>query len=96
MIRKRGESCGIKFIDISRSDFGFIDGNFDIEMIGEFNGQETFGIDTFREMYNKMGFTKIVKFSKLPIIRNIFEYSYRVFASYIRPRLPKRKTNGKV
>ena len=90
-VRKKGEACGIEFIDISSSDFGFADRDYDTEMIGEFGGQETVGIETFRLMYEKMGFKKAVCFSRLPVIKQAFDTGYYVFARWIRPRLPKRK-----
>ena len=89
-VRKKGEACGIEFVDISSPDFSFADRDFETEMIGEFDGQETVGIETFRLMYEKMGFKKSVAFSRLPIIRNAFNAGYYVFAHYIRPYLPKK------
>ena len=89
-VRERGEACGIEFIDISNSDFGFADRDYDTEMIGEFGGQETVGIETFRLMYEKMGFSRSVAFSRLPIIRNAFNFGYYVFAHWVRPHLPKK------
>ena len=68
-IRKRGESCGIEFIDINTADF---DEKYSKEMIGCFDGEETIGIETFRQMYEKMGYTRIVKFSRLPVIKHFF------------------------
>ena len=91
-IRKKGEACGIEFIDISSPDFAFADRDYESEMCGEFEGEETVGIETFRLMYEKMGFTKSVAFSRLPVIRNVFNTGYYVFAHWIRPRLPRRKT----
>ena len=90
-IRKRGESCGIEFIDISSSDFNHV-GDFETEMIGEFDGRETSGAETFRKMYEKLGFKRSVAFSRLPVIRWVFDLGYKIFAHKIRPRLPKRKT----
>ena len=89
-VRKKGEACGIEFIDISSSDFGFADRDYDTEMIGEFGGQETVGIETFRLMYEKMGFTRLVSFSRLPVVRNIVNVGYKIFAYGIRPYLPKK------
>ena len=89
-IRKRGEACGIEFIDISSPDFAFADRDFESEMRGEFGGEETVGIETFRLMYEKMGFKKSVAFSRLPVIRNVFNAGYYVFAHCIRPYLPKK------
>ncbi len=90
-IKKKGEACGIRFIDISSADFGFADRDFESEMIGEFNGQETSGIETFRLMYEKMGFRKTVWVSRLPVIKQVFNAGYYAFAHWIRPRLPKKK-----
>jgi predicted DCC family thiol-disulfide oxidoreductase YuxK len=86
-IRRRGESCGIEFVDISSGDFS---DEYDKEMIGNFAGEKTVGIETFRQMYEKMGFKKSVAFSRLPIIRQAFDCGYKIFAYGIRPYLPKR------
>ena len=53
-IRKRGEACGIEFVDISSPEFDQ-QGDYDTEMIGEFGGEETSGAETFRKLYEKMG-----------------------------------------
>lgn len=89
-IRKRGEACGIEFVDISSSDFDNA-GDYETEMIGEFGGQKTVGIETFRQMYEKMGFRKSVAFSRLPVVKQLFNASYWVFAHCIRPYLPRKK-----
>ena len=90
-IRKKGEACGIQFVDISSPDFGFADRDFETEMRGEFDGEETAGIETFRMMYEKMGFKKSVYVSRLPVIKSVFDVGYYMFAHWIRPHLPKRK-----
>lgn len=91
-IRKKGEACGIEFVDISSSDFDSAGRDFESEMIGEFGGEETSGIETFRMMYEKMGFKKSVYVSRLPVIRSILNAGYYVFAYWVRPNLPKKKT----
>lgn len=91
-IRERGEACGIEFVDISSPDFAFADRDFESEMRGEFSGEETVGIETFRQMYEKMGFSKSVAFSRLPIVRNFFNAGYYVFAHWVRPYLPKKRS----
>ena len=88
-IRKRGESCGIEFVDISSGSFSE---EYDKEMIGTFKGEKTIGVETFRSMYEKMGFKKSVAFSRLPIIRQVFDCGYKVFAYGIRPYLPKKRS----
>ena len=89
-IRKRGEACGIEFIDISDVNFDHAD-DYETEMIGEFDGSKTVGAETFRRMYEKMGFKKSVWFSRLPVVRIVFNTGYYIFAYGIRPYLPKRK-----
>ena len=91
-IRKRGEACGIVFVDISISNFDNA-GDYETEMIGEFDGNKTIGAETFRKMYEKMGFKKSVAVSRLPVLKQIFNASYHIFAYWIRPHLPKRDKN---
>ena len=90
-VRKRGEECGIEFIDISAEDFEGCREEFEKEMIGWFDQKATKGPETFRLMYEKMGFHKSVKISRLPIVRNVFNAGYYVFAYAIRPYLPRKK-----
>lgn len=89
-IRKRGEACGIDFVDISDEEFRSNGKDFDTEMIGEFGGKETSGAETFRQLYLKMGFEKSVAFSRLPVVRNLVDAGYYIFSRWIRPNLPKR------
>ena len=89
-IRKRGEACGIEFVDISSSDFNNA-GDYETEMIGEFDGSKTVGAETFRKMYEKMGFKRAVFVSRLPILKQLFNAGYYVFAYWLRPYLPKKK-----
>ena len=43
------------------------------------------------KMYEKMGFTSLVSFSRMPVIRNVVNAGYMIFAYGIRPYLPKKK-----
>ncbi len=88
-IRKKGEACGIEFVDISGRDFDNA-GDYETEMIGEFAGSQTVGVETFRAMYEKMGFKKLVFFSRLPLVRHVVDIGYKIFAYGIRPYLPKK------
>ena len=60
-------------------------------MIGEFDGTRTVGAETFRKMYERMGFRKTVAFSRLPIVKQIFNAGYWIFAYCVRPYLPRKK-----
>ena len=64
--------------------------DYEKEMIGWFNSKATKGPETFRLMYEKMGFKRAVWFSRLPVIRRLFDGSYWVFAHLIRPHLPQK------
>ena len=90
-IRKRGEKCGINFIDISDPNFKKGGNYYDTEMVGEFEGKQTIGAETFRQMYYKLGFKRSVAFSRLPIIRQLFNGGYWIFAHLIRPNLPRKR-----
>ena len=94
-IRKRGEACGIEFVDISSEEFknskNKVWNDFDTEMVGEFNEDVTVGMETFRRMYEKMGFRRTVGFSRLPVIREMFNLGYHVFAHWVRPYLPRKR-----
>ena len=93
-IRKRGEACGIEFVDISTEEFKKNRDNpslYEVEMVGEFGDDVTIGIETFRCMYEAMGYKRAVGFTRLPVIREVFNLGYYAFAHWIRPRLPKRK-----
>ena len=89
-IKSRGEACGIEFVDISDPSFN-LSGDYETEMIGEFDGKQTIGADTFRLMYEKMGFKKSVAFSRFPVVKQIFNVGYWIFAHCVRPCLPRRK-----
>tara|TARA_B100000700_G_scaffold320108_1_gene416728 strand:+ start:1158 stop:1499 length:342 start_codon:yes stop_codon:yes gene_type:complete len=89
-IRKKGEVCGIEFVDISSSEFKS-SGDYSSEMIGEFDGSQTVGVETFRKMYEKLGYTRTVQLSRLPLVRNFVNVGYKIFAYVIRPYLPKKK-----
>ena len=58
-LRKKGEKCGIEFVDIADKDFDNPD-PYMIEMIGEFDGEETIGAETFRKMYETLGFENLI------------------------------------
>ena len=94
-IRKQGEACGIEFVDISSDEFedstNKVWNDFETEMIGEFDGNVTIGIETFRRMYDAMGYKRAVRFSRLPLIKEMFNLGYHVFAHWVRPYLPRKR-----
>ena len=89
-IRKKGEACGIEFVDISDNDFEGNGRDYDTEMVGEFDGKETIGVETFRKMYERMGYRRTVAVTRFPVIKQLINAGYWVFAHVIRPRLPRK------
>ena len=89
-IREKADQCGIELIDINSPNFREDISEYSVEMIGEFDGEETIGADTFRALYEKLGYKKLVSLSRKPVIRDIVDMSYFVFSHYIRPSLPKK------
>ena len=61
-------------------------GKIDAEL---WEGQHRDG--AFRKMYETIGFKRIVWFTRLPIVKQIVDFGYHIFAYYIRPWLPKKK-----
>lgn len=88
LLRKHNPNCDIDFVKISELPD---QAPYMQEMIGEFKGQRTSGPDTIRFIYDELGFHKLVNFSRLPVIKQLFDLGYRIFAYGIRPILPKRK-----
>ena len=90
-IRKRGEACGIEFVDISDPEFAGDGADYETPMMGEFNGEPTVGVETFRTMYERMGYRKSVAVSRFPVIKQLVDLGYLGFAYGIRPYLPKKR-----
>lgn len=88
VLRKKHPNCNLEFVKISDLPD---QAPYMKEMIGEFNGKCTSGPDTIRFIYSELGYHNFVKISRLPVVRQLFNIGYRIFAYGIRPFLPKRK-----
>ena len=88
ILKKKHPNCSLDFVKISDLPD---QAPYMQEMIGEFEGKKTSGSDTIRFIYQELGYHRLVKFSKLPVIKQVFDLGYLVFAYGIRPILPKRK-----
>jgi len=86
-LKRNNPECNIEFINISSLDnkAAYMD-----QMVGEFDGKKTVGPDTIRRMYYELGHHQLVTITKLPLIKQIFNLSYKIFAYFVRPFLPKR------
>lgn len=88
VLRKKNPNCEIEFVRISDLPEK---APYMKEMIGDFQGLKTTGPETIRSIYAELGYHKLVKFSRLPVVKQAFDLGYRLFAYVIRPLLPKRK-----
>lgn len=87
VLKKKHPNCNLDFVKISELPDS---APYMKEMIGAFNGKRTSGPDTIRSIYEELGYPRLVRFSRLPMIKQIFNIGYRIFAYGIRPLLPKR------
>ncbi len=82
-------------IDISAADFspesyGKTQDWFDSAMRIRLDGEWKSGVESFRQIYGKLGFKKSVAVSRWPVISQILGAGYWSFAK-IRPHLPGRR-----
>jgi predicted DCC family thiol-disulfide oxidoreductase YuxK len=92
-IRRRDQKRdnSIKFIDITEPSFNAENYGFTLqEAVASMHGFDTqgkiiTGVEVFRQMYAAVGLGWVLSFTRLPIIRNIANFAYKLFA-YIRPR----------
>lgn len=84
MIRRQDKSKKLELTDISRSDFSSDDFSLDTlmrEIHGRMpNGEYVKGVEVFREIYQRIGFSGIVASTRLPVIRQLLDVAYRCFA----------------
>lgn len=76
----------IRFTDISAADFdaaehGKTHDDFMAEIHGRLaDGSWIIGVEVFRQLYAAIGFGPVIWISRLPGIRGLLEWSYRLFA----------------
>ena len=76
----------IRFTDISAADFeaaavGMTDETLMAEMHGRLpNGTWLRGVEVFRRMYAAVGFGPLVFLSRLPLISQVLDWGYAIFA----------------
>ena len=85
MIRRKDKRSRLKLTDIAAANFKADDGKDLHELMKEIhgrhpNGDFVTGVDVFREIYSRIGFGWLVKVSRLPILRQLLDVAYSVFA----------------
>ena len=84
MIRRHDRSQSLKLTDIAAPEF--ISDDFPLETLmreihGRMpDGKYVTGVEVFREIYRRMGFSRIVWSTRLPVVRQLLDIFYRVFA----------------
>ena len=97
-IRRRDEKRenSIEFIDITEPGFTAENYGFTLqEAVASMHGLDAqgkiiTGVEVFRQMYAAVGLGWVLSFTRLPIIRNLANLSYKIFA-YFRPRFSSFK-----
>ena len=95
MVRRKDKHGRLKLTDIAATDFQQVPGKDLHELMKEIhgrnvNGEFVTGVDVFREIYSRLGLGWLVKISRLPILRQILDVGYRVFA-YLRFKHASRR-----
>lgn len=80
MIRRQDKSKKLRLTDISQSNFSSDDFSLDTlmrEIHGRMpNGEYVKGVEVFREIYHRIGFSGIVASTRLPVIRELLDVAY--------------------
>ena len=98
MIRKLDRAHVIWFSDIANKDFNAADwGKNTSQLMAEIharkpNGEWLIGVETFRAIYHAIGFRRLVRLSRLPVINFALNWGYKYFAKN-RLRLTGRCTD---
>ena len=86
MLRKRDHCCRIRFTDIAAADFDPSALGLDLATLmagihGRLPGGELVtGVEVFRRLYAAVGFERLVALSRLPVISQVLDAAYAVFA----------------
>ena len=86
MLKRLDKGLRIKFSDIANAEFNMseIDASWSDLMNSIHgrlpNGRLIKGVEVFRRLYSAVGFGALVKISRLPLITNLLDLSYKIFA----------------
>ena len=102
MIRRKDKMHRLKLTDISNPDFAsndFSNESLMREIHGRLpSGEYVKGVEVFREIYQRLGFSKFVAPTRLPGIRHLLDLAYRCFAflrfRHAMHRINKSKPNN--
>ncbi len=77
----------VEFIDIASPDFESVDRHGQAQLMSQIHartsdGNWVVGADAFRLVYRTLGFRSLVWLSELPLICQLINVAYRIFARY--------------
>jgi predicted DCC family thiol-disulfide oxidoreductase YuxK len=99
-LMKRDKKLNVKFTDIADSEFDAeLLGKTQAELMARIHGRLPDGtwiegVEVFRRLYSAVGMGWLVAPTRLPLVRNLLDLGYRIFARY-RLRLTGRCESGK-
>ena len=85
MLKRLDKELRIKFSDIANAEFNMseIDASWSDLMNSIHgrlpNGRLIKGVEVFRRLYSAVGFGALVKISRLPLITNLLDLSYKIY-----------------
>jgi predicted DCC family thiol-disulfide oxidoreductase YuxK len=86
-VRKRDGESKIRFVDISDPNFDAeaVTGKTFFDLMARLHartrdGEWITGIEVTRQMFAAIGFRRSVQMSRWPVIRNLLDWSYQIFA----------------
>ena len=98
-IRHRDDKGKIEFTDIADAKFDALQiGKTHAELMAQIHGRLSdgriiVGPEVFRRLYGAIGFSRLVSFSRMPLISQTIELAYRCFARYRLPLTGRRCTD---
>lgn len=98
-LKRRDSKAQIKFTDFTDADFspsliGRTRQQLDAKIHGRTrSGDLVEGVEVFRQLYGAIGWSSLVKLSRMPVIKNLLNVGYSIFAKN-RLRLTGRNSNG--
>ena len=100
MMRRKDKLGKLRLTDISTAEYQTLPDKDLVKMMKEIHGRYadgTFvtGVEVFREIYRRIGFGWLVSVSRLPVLKQLLDIAYSVFAYFrFRHASTRMKRNG--
>ena len=100
MVRRKDKLGLLRLTDISTAEYQTLAGKELIDLMKEIHGRYAdgtlvTGVEVFREIYRRIGFGWLVSVSRLPVLKQLLDVAYCVFAYFrFRHASARLKRNG--